>query len=425
MKTKLFPCATALAAAFALQQLSIPARADSVSIQVFYDQLIPYGEWVSTADYGYVWHPRDIDAEWRPYTVGSWAYTDAGWTWISDEPFGWATYHYGRWAELENLGWAWVPDTEWAPAWVAWRSNDQYVGWAPLPPEARFETGIGFHSWVDSYYEIGPTHYSFVRLPDFGAPRLRAVVVPPRENLVIVNETRNITNITSVNRIVVNQGPEFDVLARSSAQPIRKLRLERETKIARNVSPDDLRSEVHGDTLRVLAPGITADRALAPKEVQKKLDRVAVDRGWRNAGDTRQVEELRARITREAPKDDKLPTKQVRRATTPDRDQPQAEDNTRRKEKPAPVAESPIPGFPRRQAQPPPAPDPTQRRMRDRSVEIDEDAARRQAPNPQVPGARPPAPPRQPAQETVPEPAPRVRSSLVQVTRKPRSTSHQ
>jgi uncharacterized protein YraI len=34
----------------------------------------------------------------RPYTVGRWVFTDRyGWMWASSEPFGWATYHYGRW----------------------------------------------------------------------------------------------------------------------------------------------------------------------------------------------------------------------------------------------------------------------------------------------------------------------------------------
>lgn len=34
-----------------------------------------------------------------------------GWTLFSDEPFGWATYHYGRWAWNFQVGWLWVPGT--------------------------------------------------------------------------------------------------------------------------------------------------------------------------------------------------------------------------------------------------------------------------------------------------------------------------
>ena len=116
------------------------ASADSSSprsYDTFYRKLEPYGGWRETTDYGYVWQPEQAQRsrDWRPYTDGRWAYTDAGWTWVSDEPFGWATYHYGRWTRLRGVGWVWVPGDEWAPAWVSWRKSDRHLGWAPLPPE--------------------------------------------------------------------------------------------------------------------------------------------------------------------------------------------------------------------------------------------------------------------------------------------------
>jgi len=85
----------------ALQQ----ARAD-VSVDYFYDNLSG-GNWIDVEGYGYGWQP-DVavnDSNWRPYADGYWAYTDDGWTWISYEDFGWATYHYGRWANLADYGW--------------------------------------------------------------------------------------------------------------------------------------------------------------------------------------------------------------------------------------------------------------------------------------------------------------------------------
>jgi len=33
----------------------------------------------------------------RRYSNGRWQRTDAGWYWSSEEPWAWATYHYGRW----------------------------------------------------------------------------------------------------------------------------------------------------------------------------------------------------------------------------------------------------------------------------------------------------------------------------------------
>jgi hypothetical protein len=98
----------------------IPATA---SYSTFYTGLESYGVWRETSDYGYVFQPVEAERSrsWRPYTNGRWVYTDAGWTWVSEEPFGWATYHYGRWTRLRGIGWVWVPGEEWAPAWVSWR----------------------------------------------------------------------------------------------------------------------------------------------------------------------------------------------------------------------------------------------------------------------------------------------------------------
>src|SRR2546430_9345200 len=98
-----------------------------VSFDFFYENLEPYGEWIEVADYGYCWRPTGVDADWAPYTDGYWAYTDGGWTWVSYEDFGGITYHYGRWVQLEDEGWCWVPDYEWAPAWVSWRTSDDYI----------------------------------------------------------------------------------------------------------------------------------------------------------------------------------------------------------------------------------------------------------------------------------------------------------
>ena len=70
----------------------------TISIQTFYDELLPYGEWIYTSEYGYVWRPYvDNQEGFRPYSSkGNWVYTDLGWTWVSDYRWGWATFHYGR-----------------------------------------------------------------------------------------------------------------------------------------------------------------------------------------------------------------------------------------------------------------------------------------------------------------------------------------
>jgi hypothetical protein len=183
-------------------------------LDFFHDNLESYGEWREVGDYGYCWQPRDVDRDWRPYSDGQWIYTDAGWTWDSDEPYSWAVYHYGRWARVDRIGWVWVPGTEWGPAWVSWRRSPRHVGWAPLPPEARFTRSVGFGGRVDADFDIGPTNYNFVEVRNFGAPRLRSVIVQPRENITIINQTTNITRIKYVNNVVYNEGPQYDVISR-------------------------------------------------------------------------------------------------------------------------------------------------------------------------------------------------------------------
>ncbi len=85
------------------------AQAADVSVDFFYNNLSG-GSWIEVGDYGYCWQPDvGLSADWRPYSDGYWAYTDLGWTWVSYEDFGWATYHYGRWVRLSGRGWVWVP----------------------------------------------------------------------------------------------------------------------------------------------------------------------------------------------------------------------------------------------------------------------------------------------------------------------------
>jgi hypothetical protein len=56
----------------------------SVSFQVFYDNLSPYGYWVDNPDYGYVWVPN-VSSGFTPYsTNGYWIFTEDGWTWVSN-----------------------------------------------------------------------------------------------------------------------------------------------------------------------------------------------------------------------------------------------------------------------------------------------------------------------------------------------------
>src|SRR6266852_6079619 len=120
-----------------------PTRVEvSVGVEIraeadFYEPLSPYGRWEVVGTYGRCWIPTRIEADWRPYCNGHWERTEAGWFWASDEPWGWATYHYGRWDLHPQLGWYWVPQIQWSPAWVSWHHGGGYIAWAPWHPSVR------------------------------------------------------------------------------------------------------------------------------------------------------------------------------------------------------------------------------------------------------------------------------------------------
>jgi len=124
-------CGIGLLAFLLVTMAPAKSKAQDISSQDFYDELAPYGTWVSDPRYGDVWVP-DAEEGFRPYaTRGHWVLTEYGNTWVSDYPWGWATFHYGRWHYDDYYGWEWIPGYEWAPAWVSWRQGGGYYGWAP------------------------------------------------------------------------------------------------------------------------------------------------------------------------------------------------------------------------------------------------------------------------------------------------------
>jgi hypothetical protein len=168
-----------------LPPLAQNARAQAnVSFQVFYDQLSPFGTWVSYPDYGYVWVPG-AGSGFRPYgTRGHWVYTEDGWTWVSDYSWGWATFHYGNWFYDDAYGWMWMPGYEWAPAWVTWGESGGNYCWAPVGP--RIDIGVSY-----STYRPPARYWNFC----------------PRERITSVNVSnyyvRNVHNTTVINHITV------------------------------------------------------------------------------------------------------------------------------------------------------------------------------------------------------------------------------
>lgn len=241
-----------------------PSRLDMAYV---YDYLEGYGVWVSHPRYGYVWIPEDVWYGWRPYSYGRWVWTDFGWTWVSSFRWGWIPFHYGRWGYDPFIGgWFWVPDTVWAPAWVAWRRGRFYIGWAPLPPGVRFVPGVGITS-VSVPIDI--SFWIFVESRDFLSRRLRRHVLPVERNLTIVRFTMMRANLVVERGRIVNRGIDVAEVQRLTKQRVSKYELKR----ADRPGP----SRVSMDTVEMFHPEIEKNEAAKPKkvvsttEVQKKI----------------------------------------------------------------------------------------------------------------------------------------------------------
>src|SRR2546429_2558103 len=277
-----------------------------VSVNFFYDNLNG-GNWYQVADYGYVWQPdAATSADWRPYTDGYWAYTDVGWTWVSYEDFGWATYHYGRWIRLEDYGWCWVPGYEWGPAWVSWRTGGNYIGCAPLPAEGGGEIvyeGRPITGMVDVDFGIGPAYYNFIDVRFIGEPVLRGHFYDYNQNVVYINNTVNVTNITYNNSVVYNYGPDYAVLSRYSTRPIQRLKLERTSVDPLQAVKAGNVTKVQGDKLVLAAPMKLqkANTQIAPKVVKAKIDQPKIEKGWANISDPNTKARLEQKFKTENP----------------------------------------------------------------------------------------------------------------------------
>jgi hypothetical protein len=179
-------------------------------VDVFYDQLQPYGVWVDEPDIGRVFIPQTDN--FVPYTTGHWEYTRLGFVWVSSEPYGWATSHYGRWAYSSPYNrWVWSPDTQWGPAWVEWRQTNDHFGWAPLAPA---HVAVNYAPPVESWHYCGSAHILDANVTRYYEPRDRVVVIQ--------REARPIEHYQTVSNVKVVVGPPPSMLRdhRVEAKPV-------------------------------------------------------------------------------------------------------------------------------------------------------------------------------------------------------------
>jgi len=143
------------------------------------------GRWEANQQYGSVWYPTHVRADWVPYRDGRWVWVEPwGWSWIADEPWGYAPFHYGRWTRI-GPSWAWVPGPVavrpyYAPALVAFVGG---AGWS-------VGVSIGSQAW----FPLGPQ--------EMYIPAYHHDDVYLRQ--VNVSNVRNITNVNTLINVQVS-----------------------------------------------------------------------------------------------------------------------------------------------------------------------------------------------------------------------------
>jgi hypothetical protein len=148
------------------------------------------GTWKADGKYGEVWIPNALPADWAPYRYGHWRWVAPwGWSWIDDQPWGFAPSHYGRWAYLDQH-WIWVPGAYtahavYAPAVAGFlgtpgvglsyaEGSGPAVAWFPLAPGEVYWPG--YSGDLDYIRRLNTGD-----ITDLGIIRLRADGEPPAE----------------------------------------------------------------------------------------------------------------------------------------------------------------------------------------------------------------------------------------------------
>jgi hypothetical protein len=133
------------------------------------------GNWVYINGNRY-WAPNTYvlaaGEEWVPYQNGYWTFSEGyGYTWVSYDPWGWATDHYGVWRFHEIYGWVWAPfdDRHYEPNCVTFFYDDEHTGWYPYHAEyaAGYRDGYdvgfrdGFGAGENAFDGFGTADYRY------------------------------------------------------------------------------------------------------------------------------------------------------------------------------------------------------------------------------------------------------------------------
>ena len=241
---------------------------------VGYSDLDDYGSWRSVEGYGNVWFPTSVAAGWVPYRTGHWVWIDPwGWTWTDDQPWGFAPFHYGRWAYVQAR-WCWVPGpiavrAVYAPALVAFvgvgglrlsisTGPVEGVAWFPLGPGEVYRPA----------YTVSRTYFTNVNVTN--------TVV----NTTVINNVYNNVNVTNIvyrNREAPGAVTAVPTAAFTGAQSVARhaVPLSRDVAMREPVSQVAAVAPSHASVLGATAAAAAGAAAVA---VAKRPPRTALER---------------------------------------------------------------------------------------------------------------------------------------------------
>ena len=150
-------------------------------------ELARFGAWSVLPGGARAWTPARLPAGWQPYQQGAWTWKRPwGWTWVDDQPWGFAPFHYGRWLQVKGR-WAWTPG-QWgaarpvfAPALVGWIGGTALsvagapaIGWVALAPDEPVFPG----------YAVSAKYWNAITDASVAPAGRRAVAINGRARLV-------------------------------------------------------------------------------------------------------------------------------------------------------------------------------------------------------------------------------------------------
>jgi len=165
--------------------------------------LSQYGKFVQHQKYGEVWVPGVTPQGWHPYPPCHWVYTkQMGWYFDDKTPWGQIVHHYGRWSNDPQMGWIWVPDAQFSPGWVVWRTDQKWIGWAPMPDELDVQL-------ISTDQFNNGSQWIFVEIAKMRSGCSDRVVAGGGMVPLLIRQTRYITEIEYVDGIAVFVLPPF------------------------------------------------------------------------------------------------------------------------------------------------------------------------------------------------------------------------